>query len=74
LFLHRWGKGKKGDKITVLATGRPATIKWLTVGGRTSAFVPEVQTIGVKNSRTVRKTTEKKVLNADTEPSVIHAT
>lgn len=24
-------------------SGEPATIKWITVGGRTSAYVPEIQ-------------------------------
>ncbi|KAL8712321.1 MAG: hypothetical protein Q9220_003472 [cf. Caloplaca sp. 1 TL-2023] len=40
LFKHRWGKGKKDDK-QCLPTGEK--IKFLTVGGRTSAIVPSVQ-------------------------------
>jgi len=49
LFWHRWGKGKsrKGkEKLAsalMLPSGEPATIKWLTVGGRTSAYVVELQ-------------------------------
>ncbi|KAF8272377.1 AtMMH-1 [Lactarius quietus] len=47
LFKYRWGKGKKAkadDKPTLkLPDGRPATIKWVTVGGRTSAYVAELQ-------------------------------
>ncbi|EPS99592.1 hypothetical protein FOMPIDRAFT_1030790 [Fomitopsis schrenkii] len=44
LFKHRWGKGKKGKKQELkLPDGNPATIKWVTVGGRTSAFVAELQ-------------------------------
>ncbi|EMD41422.1 hypothetical protein CERSUDRAFT_89989 [Gelatoporia subvermispora B] len=43
LFKYRWGKGK-GKKYTMrLADGSPATIKWITVGGRTSAYVAELQ-------------------------------
>ncbi|TBU58805.1 hypothetical protein BD310DRAFT_818463, partial [Dichomitus squalens] len=60
LFRHRWGKGKK-EKHTLKLTsalraitdrclgpqpdGKPATIKWVTVGGRTSAYVAELQTL-----------------------------
>ncbi|KAL8669972.1 MAG: hypothetical protein Q9168_005465 [Polycauliona sp. 1 TL-2023] len=40
LFKHRWGKGKK-DASQRLPNG--AQIKFLTVGGRTSAIVPSVQ-------------------------------
>ena len=28
---------------SIQPTGEPATIKWVTVGGRTSAYVPELQ-------------------------------
>lgn len=45
LFNHRWskGKGKGSDKVLLLATGKSAKIDWITVGGRTSAFVIDVQ-------------------------------
>ncbi|KAF8665157.1 hypothetical protein AX16_000622 [Volvariella volvacea WC 439] len=43
LFKHRWGKGKKTKHDLLLPSGKPATIKWVTVGGRTSAYVVEVQ-------------------------------
>ncbi|KAI0069912.1 S13-like H2TH domain-containing protein, partial [Panus rudis PR-1116 ss-1] len=43
LFKHRWGKGKKQAHTLLLPTGKPATIKWVTVGGRTSAYVVELQ-------------------------------
>ncbi|KAI0638976.1 AtMMH-1 [Trametes polyzona] len=43
LFKHRWGKGKKEKHTLKLPDGRPATIKWITVGGRTSAYVAELQ-------------------------------
>ncbi|KAF7340082.1 Formamidopyrimidine-DNA glycosylase [Mycena venus] len=46
LFKHRWGKGKKAAHTLKLPTGEPATIKWITVGGRTSAFVAELQILG----------------------------
>jgi len=45
LFRHRWGKGKKIKADFKLPSGDPATIKWLTVGGRTSAFVVELQSL-----------------------------
>ncbi|KAM5531508.1 hypothetical protein V8D89_014833 [Ganoderma adspersum] len=43
LFQHRWGKGKKEKHTLKLPDRKPATIKWLTVGGRTSAYVAELQ-------------------------------
>ncbi|KAI1797500.1 Formamidopyrimidine-DNA glycosylase N-terminal domain-containing protein [Ganoderma leucocontextum] len=43
LFRHRWGKGKKEKHTLKLPDGKPATIKWITVGGRTSAYVAELQ-------------------------------
>ncbi|KAF8746194.1 hypothetical protein AX14_000001 [Amanita brunnescens Koide BX004] len=45
LFKHRWGKGKKKTRTTTLTLpdGSPATIKWVTIGGRTSAYVAELQ-------------------------------
>ncbi|KAI0033741.1 AtMMH-1 [Vararia minispora EC-137] len=45
LFKHRWGKGKKSERESVLKlpSGQPATIRWITVGGRTSAYVVELQ-------------------------------
>ncbi|KAJ7693538.1 DNA glycosylase/AP lyase [Mycena rosella] len=45
LFKHRWGKGKKAAHNLKLPSGEPATIKWITVGGRTSAYVAELQTL-----------------------------
>ncbi|KAF5377254.1 hypothetical protein D9615_006364 [Tricholomella constricta] len=43
LFKHRWGKGKKKEHTMKLPSGEPATIKWITVGGRTSAYVTQLQ-------------------------------
>ncbi|KZV77540.1 AtMMH-1 [Peniophora sp. CONT] len=48
LFKHRWGKGKKKsvqteDTRLKLPDGEIATIKWVTVGGRTSAYISELQ-------------------------------
>ncbi|KAF9454972.1 AtMMH-1 [Macrolepiota fuliginosa MF-IS2] len=47
LFRHRWGKGSKRKNQTVLTlpSGQPATIKWITVGGRTTAYVSELQVL-----------------------------
>ncbi|KAG7450122.1 uncharacterized protein BT62DRAFT_942786, partial [Guyanagaster necrorhizus] len=44
LFKHRWGKGRNTAHNLALPSGKPATIKWISVGGRTSAFVIELQT------------------------------
>ncbi|KAM6498351.1 AtMMH-1 [Amanita muscaria] len=45
LFRYRWGKGKKKTDAgtLILPNGEPATIKWVTVGGRTSAYIVELQ-------------------------------
>ncbi|KAI0318747.1 hypothetical protein OF83DRAFT_1241797 [Amylostereum chailletii] len=50
LFKHRWGKGKGSKSKNIhsedglkLPSGEPATIKWVTVGGRTSAYILELQ-------------------------------
>ncbi|KAG9314670.1 DNA glycosylase/AP lyase [Chiua virens] len=43
IFHHRWGKGKKAKQTMRLPSGEPATVKWVSVGGRTSAYVAEVQ-------------------------------
>ncbi|KAL8705883.1 MAG: hypothetical protein Q9201_001031 [Fulgogasparrea decipioides] len=40
LFKHRWGKGKKDDPQRLPNGER---IKFLTVGGRTSAIIPSIQ-------------------------------
>ncbi|KAL0950635.1 hypothetical protein HGRIS_007424 [Hohenbuehelia grisea] len=49
LFKYRWGKGKKTHDLK-LPSGAPATIKWITVGGRTSAYVAELQVIPPKST------------------------
>jgi len=51
LFNHRWGKGKrkKEGRSLKLASGQPATIKWIKVGGRTSAYVAELQHLSAKD-------------------------
>ncbi|KAK0246386.1 AtMMH-1 [Armillaria nabsnona] len=60
LFKHRWGKGKKATHNMVLPSGEPATIKWITVGGRTSAFVFELQTTPPGPARTSRKRVQRR--------------
>ncbi|THH11792.1 hypothetical protein EW145_g432 [Phellinidium pouzarii] len=58
LFKHRWGKGKRKQLTTLLLTsGKPATIKWITVGGRTSAYVAELQQLS--SSKEAEKETEQ---------------
>ncbi|KAF9243772.1 hypothetical protein BU15DRAFT_71895 [Melanogaster broomeanus] len=48
LFKHRWGKGKNAQQKMKLPSGELASIKWVTVGGRTSAYVAEVQKLPSK--------------------------
>ncbi|KAL5635509.1 hypothetical protein ACGC1H_004337 [Rhizoctonia solani] len=43
LFQYRWGKGEKNKTDMILPNGEKAKIKWLTVGGRTSALVEQLQ-------------------------------
>ncbi|OBA20837.1 hypothetical protein METBIDRAFT_41605 [Metschnikowia bicuspidata var. bicuspidata NRRL YB-4993] len=40
LMLHRWGKGRKEPRAVTTAG---YTVDFLTVGGRTSCFIPELQ-------------------------------
>jgi len=53
LFKHRWNKGKKIEHTLTLPSGEPATIKWLKVGGRTSAYVSELQRLN-QSTRTTK--------------------
>jgi formamidopyrimidine-DNA glycosylase len=41
LMLHRWGKGKKAKEENKLPSGEQ--VEFVTVGGRTSAYVPALQ-------------------------------
>ncbi|KAL7409105.1 DNA glycosylase/AP lyase [Mrakia frigida] len=45
LFGVRWGKGKgkKGEEGVLLPDGSHAKVEFITIGGRTSAFVPSIQ-------------------------------
>ncbi|QRV86008.1 formamidopyrimidine-DNA glycosylase [Ceratobasidium sp. AG-Ba] len=43
LFRYRWGKGQKVKEDMILPNGEKAKIEWMTVGGRTSAVVSQVQ-------------------------------
>ncbi|KAJ3837782.1 AtMMH-1 [Lentinula raphanica] len=52
LFKHRWAKGKKTKAQPLkLPSGQPATIRWVTVGGRTSAYVVELQHLRGSSSK-----------------------
>ncbi|KAG6857630.1 hypothetical protein H0H87_010198 [Tephrocybe sp. NHM501043] len=53
------GKGKK-EHTLLLPSGEPATIKWITVGGRTSAYVQELQVPPMISSSTPKKCVVKK--------------
>ena len=50
-------------------TGGPATLKWLTVGGRTSAFVVELQVLG---NRKAERTTKGKVRHECLSSMLVH--
>ncbi|KAJ7630481.1 Formamidopyrimidine-DNA glycosylase H2TH domain-containing protein [Roridomyces roridus] len=71
LFKHRWGKGKKAAQTLKLPSGDPATIKWITVGGRTSAYVVELQALDgpvtKKLSRGKRKAKEEEADGAESD-------
>ncbi|KAJ3575910.1 hypothetical protein NP233_g776 [Leucocoprinus birnbaumii] len=64
LFKHRWGKGKKSQAgVLALPSGEPATIQFTTVGGRTSAYVTELQKLShsstpVRGKKRVRNNEE----------------
>ncbi|KAJ8521791.1 hypothetical protein ONZ45_g1561 [Pleurotus djamor] len=77
LMKHRWGKGKKKHEHTLkLPSGEPATIKWLTVGGRTSAFVEELQILSRADAASEDESPEEPPLKdvdaeaQDTKPDV----
>ncbi|KAJ8481482.1 hypothetical protein ONZ45_g15302 [Pleurotus djamor] len=75
LMKHRWGKGKKKHEHTLkLPSGEPATIKWLTVGGRTSAFVEELQILSRADAAPEDESPEEPPLKdadaKDTKPDV----
>ncbi|KAL1675482.1 hypothetical protein EV122DRAFT_253853 [Schizophyllum commune] len=69
LFNHRWDKGKKNKPQTMtLPSGEPATIKWVTVGGRTSAYVDELQKApGLPPNAVKTAGDDGEVLNDDAE-------
>ncbi|KAH7929366.1 AtMMH-1 [Leucogyrophana mollusca] len=49
LFQHRWVKSTLSARL-LHPTGEPATIKWITVGGRTSAYVVQLQHLPSKQA------------------------
>lgn len=61
LMLHRWGKRRQRGQIQTLADGRE--LEFATIGGRTSCFVPSVQTL--RNMTTKIQEKSKK----DVEPA-----
>ncbi|KAK7694198.1 hypothetical protein QCA50_001378 [Cerrena zonata] len=77
LFKHRWGKGKKKDHTLTLPSGQLATIKWIKVGGRTSAYVAELQKLTPSREAEVddssRETDEESDLTPleEDEPEVV---
>ncbi|KAL9715987.1 hypothetical protein Ac2012v2_000431 [Leucoagaricus gongylophorus] len=65
LFRHRWGKGRgTQSKVLRLPSGEPATIKWIKVGGRTSAYVVELQRVLGQVRGQVRKYEESQLEGA----------
>ncbi|KAI5818624.1 putative formamidopyrimidine-DNA glycosylase [Pyronema omphalodes] len=71
LMLHRWGKGKKGGDV--MPNGDK--ISFLTVGGRTSAFIekrqkqigPNVAQLKAEKAEKARKTTGKRKVKEEEE-------
>ncbi|KAL0581385.1 hypothetical protein V5O48_000649 [Marasmius crinis-equi] len=55
------GKGPKKTEGLKLPDGTPATIKWMTVGGRTSAIVSELQILNVSGAGPSRPRRRKNV-------------
>ncbi|CAE6415665.1 unnamed protein product [Rhizoctonia solani] len=56
LFKYRWGKGEKNKTDMILPNGEKAKIKWLTVGGRTSALVEQLQKMPIGGRDKSKKT------------------
>ncbi|KAL1732639.1 hypothetical protein EV714DRAFT_282480 [Schizophyllum commune] len=72
LFNHRWDKGKKNKPQSMtLPSGEPATIKWVTVGGRTSAYVEELQKLPGLPANSVKQADEVAVVLNDDEESIL---
>ncbi|EAU92978.2 AtMMH-1 [Coprinopsis cinerea okayama7 len=67
LFGHRWNKGKKSFSVKplMLPSGSKATIKWITVGGRTSAYVPELQRLSPNQSKDTKTEGESEAGESD---------
>lgn len=66
LFEYRWGKGQKTTAEMLLPSGEAAKIKWLTVGGRTSAIVEQVQIMPAEER-------SKKAARADSTAKTNHS-
>ncbi|THH30183.1 hypothetical protein EUX98_g4001 [Antrodiella citrinella] len=73
LFKHRWvymGKGKKKHTLT-LPSEEPATIKFITVGGRTSAYIVELQKLsGYVNAELPENDSESDLTPLEEEETV----
>jgi len=71
LFPHRWGKGKKASANPLLLPGgEKAKIKFIKVGGRTSAIVEQVQKLtasapGENNKKRTRSGNVKETVAED---------
>ncbi|KAL7272177.1 hypothetical protein RUND412_005025 [Rhizina undulata] len=75
LMLHRWGKGKRktrdGKVLNRLPTGEK--IEFVTVGGRTSAYVPALQKksgVTAKEQPVKRKTSKEKSEDGEDEEMI----
>ncbi|KIJ68770.1 hypothetical protein HYDPIDRAFT_25023 [Hydnomerulius pinastri MD-312] len=73
LFKYRWGKGKGAKLKMKLPSGDPASIKWITVGGRTSAYVTEVQKLPSKRKRCDEAPEIEEELRAEHHPDTEEA-
>ncbi|KAG8754588.1 hypothetical protein FRC12_011152 [Ceratobasidium sp. 428] len=64
LFKYRWSKGQKSKEDMLLPNGEKAKIEWLTVGGRTSAVVTQVQKMPMGGRKVSKKASQA---NSDDE-------
>lgn len=58
LMLHRWGKRRKGEKQK---TAEGYVVDHVTVGGRTSSYVPELQKLKKEANVKAKKEAEEDV-------------
>ncbi|KAI8378531.1 hypothetical protein BD560DRAFT_453400 [Blakeslea trispora] len=63
LMKHRWNKGKKNEVKGRLPNG--LLLKFETVGGRTSAYAPDIQKLRVSENHVVKKAPKRRKKETD---------